>query len=75
MKREPIVYTLWVDGKAVQTFHRKPPKEVRELVGSAGIVITPEIVEKPNKKSAAENSDDSPKDGGGEQLSFIWGDE
>lgn len=66
MKREPIIYTLWVDGKAIQTFHKKPPKEVRDLVGSAGIAITPEIVKRPKKKNAIENSDDSPKNGGGQ---------
>jgi hypothetical protein len=74
MKREPIIYTLWVDGKAVQTFHRKPPKAVRELVGSAGIAITPEIVEKPSKKKEATNSDNPPKTGGGQAtLSCLGG--
>lgn len=48
-KREPTTYTLWVDGKAVQTFTRKPPRAVRAMVGSKGITITPAIEDEKRK--------------------------
>lgn len=42
-KKEPKHYTLYVDGVAVRTFSRRPPKSVVEMVGLSGVEIVPPV--------------------------------